>query len=315
MSKKAKGTILVIIASVLWGIMGISSRGLSKIGYSSYDISFLRCFLAGITYFLYLFITNRKLLKIDLKGLVVCFIYGSAAFTVSFISYSMSVQRIPVAVATVLMFMSPIWVSIFGAIVFKEKITLKNVVIIGICLLGCVLTADLLSPAGGNLDPIGIIAGIVNGIGVALQIMVPRYFKDKYKEDTMLVYGFLGGAVSLGFIANFHIIFSSVTGNMATSNIFNILMIGIVCTMVANTAYVKSSTYIGTSMASILSSLQTVVGAIVGYLVFSETMKILQVFGALIIISGSLGAEIDIKSILTLKKPRNQVCEKERIEK
>ena len=297
MSKKANGIILVVIASVLWGTMGVSSRELSAVGYSSYDISFLRCLLAGIIYYLYLFKTNRNLLKIDLKGFIVCFIYGSVAFTASFISYSISVERIPIAVATVLMFMSPIWVSIFGAIVFKEKITLKNVVIIVICLFGCILTAGLLSVAGGNLDPIGVIAGMINGIGVALQIMIPRYFKNEYKVDTMLVYGFLGGAVSLGFITNFQIIFSSIVSDKSTSIILHILMIGILCTMIANTAYVKSSAYIGTSMASILSSLQTVVGVIVGYLVFAETMTVLQIFGAFIIVVGSLATEIDIKSL------------------
>lgn len=297
MSKKTKGIILVVIASVLWGTMGVSSRELSGVGYSSYDISFLRCLLAGFIYYLYLFKTNRDLLKIDLKGFIVCFIYGSVAFTASFISYSISVEKIPIAVATVLMFMSPIWVSILGAILFKEKITLKNVVIIGICLIGCILTAGLLSLSGGNLDPIGVIAGIINGIGVALQIMIPRYFKNKYKVDTMLFYGFLGGAVSLALITNFQIIFSSITGDKSTSTIIHILMIGIVCTMIANTAYVKSSSYIGTSMASILSSLQTVIGVIVGYLVFSETMTVLQVFGALIIVAGSLGTEINIKSL------------------
>mgnify|MGYP001327156968 CR=1 FL=1 len=299
MSKKTKGIILVIIASVLWGTMGVSSRELSRAGYSSYDISFLRCLLAGIIYYLYLFKTNRDLLKIDIKGLIVCFIYGSVAFTASFISYSLSVERIPIAVATVLMFMSPIWVSIFGAIVFKEKIILKNVVIIGVCLFGCILTAGLLSVSGGILDPIGVVAGIINGIGVALQIMIPRYFKNEYKVDTMLVYGFLGGTVSLGFTTNFQIIFSSITGYKSTSIIIHILMIGIVCTMIANTAYVKSSAYIGTSMASILSSLQTVIGVIVGYLVFSETMSVLQIFGALIIVVGSLGTEINIKALLS----------------
>ncbi|MBU3143262.1 DMT family transporter [Clostridium sp. CF012] len=302
MSKKSRGIILVVIASILWGIMGVSSRELSMAGYSSYDISFLRCLLAGSIYYLYLYITNRNLLRIDLKGLIVCFIYGSVAFTVSFLSYSISVERIPVAVATVLMFMSPIWVSILGAIVFKEKITLKNVITIGICLLGCILTAGLLSTTGGDLDPIGVIAGIINGIGVALQIMIPRYFKDKYDAGTMLVYGFLGGIISLGFITNFEIIFTTVTGDKSTSVILHILILGIVCTMIANTAYIKSSEYIGTSMTSILSSLQTVVGALVGYLIFREIMTVFQIIGALIIIVGSLGTEIYKILIKIIKK-------------
>lgn len=46
-----KGMMLVILGASLWGVMGIFVRGLSASGYSSYDIAFLRCLLAGIGFF------------------------------------------------------------------------------------------------------------------------------------------------------------------------------------------------------------------------------------------------------------------------
>jgi hypothetical protein len=35
---------------------------------------------------------------------------------------------------------------------------------------------------------------VVNGIGVALQILLPKFFAKDYGRDTLLVYGFLGAA-------------------------------------------------------------------------------------------------------------------------
>ena len=65
-----KGMMLVILGASLWGVMGIFVRGLSASGYSSYDIAFLRCLLAGIGFFLFKAITQPRVLKINLKGCV-----------------------------------------------------------------------------------------------------------------------------------------------------------------------------------------------------------------------------------------------------
>ena len=114
---------LAVLTAVMWGIMGLFVRGLTAQGFSSMEISFFRCFIAGAAYFLYQAVRNPGMLKIDLKGLLICLLYGAAAYSVSFVSYTVAVSRIPVGVATVLMFMSPIWVAILGQLLFKEKLT------------------------------------------------------------------------------------------------------------------------------------------------------------------------------------------------
>ena len=50
-----------------------------------------------------------------------------------------------------------------------------------------------------NWTRLGILAGIINGIGVALQILLPKFFAKEYDRDTLLVYGFLGAAFVLLF--------------------------------------------------------------------------------------------------------------------
>ena len=60
---KIKGVSLALTGAVMWGIMGIFVRNLNALGYSSTDTSFIRCFLAGIVFFIIIAITNPKLLK------------------------------------------------------------------------------------------------------------------------------------------------------------------------------------------------------------------------------------------------------------
>lgn len=284
-----KGMMLAILGASLWGVMGIFVRGLSASGYSSYDIAFLRCLLAGIGFFLFKAITQPRVLKINFKGLCICFLYGILAYAMGFVCYGIAVERIPVAVATVLMFMSPIWVAVLGVLVFKEKLGKQTVLVILICILGAAMVADVFGSAGDSMDIIGILAGIINGFGVALQIMIPRYFVKKYERDTMLVYGFLGAAVGLAFLTDFKTIGASLQGAGAASVIVNVLCLGLLCTMVANVSVVKATAYINTTTCSILSSLEVVVGAVVGILIFHESMSVLQVIGAVVVVCASLG--------------------------
>lgn len=292
MNQRRKGIMLAVITAVMWGIMGMFVRDMSQYRFSNIEISFFRCALAGAAYFVFLFVTKPKALKIDLKGLVICVVYGAIAYSISFVSYSVAVSRIPVGVATVLMFMSPIWVAILGIFMFGEKLKKDKVITICVCFVGAVLVANLIGAGDIRLDGIGILAGVINGIGVALQILLPKFFAKDYDRDTLLVYGFLGAALVLAFGTDFQAMAGHIAGTPTLNLAVDLFGIGILCTMVANVACVKSTQYVEATTTSILSALEVVVGTIVGFLVFHEHLTALQMIGAVIIVVGAIGSEI-----------------------
>lgn len=292
MNQRSKGIILAVTTAVMWGIMGIFVRDLSHNQFTNIEISFFRCALAGAAYFIFLLLTKPSALKVNIKGLVICVLYGAVAYSISFVSYSVSVSRIPVGVATVLMFMSPIWVVILGTVMFKEKLQKSKIVTIVICFIGAILVANLIGGGEIKLDVIGILAGIINGIGVALQILLPKFFAKEYDRDTLLVYGFLGAASVLLFGMDFGSVAEHISNTPMTNLIWDLFEIGILCTMVANAACVKSTQYVETSTTSILSALEVVVGTLVGFFIFHEHLTFLQIAGAVIIVVGAIGSEI-----------------------
>ena len=292
MNNRTKGIALAIITAVMWGIMGMFVRDLSQYRFTNLEISFFRCALAGGAYFVVLTFTNPSALKIDFKGVIICLLYGAVAYSISFVSYSVAVSKIPVGVATVLMFMSPIWVAILGRFMFREKLKKSKLVTIFICLIGAVLVADFVGSGEVRLNGIGILAGIINGVGVALQILLPKYFAKDYERDTLLVYGFLGAALVLLFGIDFRAISSHMGSTPLIPLIWNLFGIGILCTMVANVACVKSTQYVEATTTSILSALEVVVGTLVGFVVFHEHLTWLQMLGAVIIVIGAIGSEI-----------------------
>ena len=199
MNNRTKGISLAIITAVMWGIMGMFVRGLTGYAFTTFEISFFRCALAGGAYFLFLLFTKPSALKINLKGLVICLLYGAVAYSISFVSYSVAVSRIPVGVATVLMFMSPIWVAILGRFMFGEKLPKSKMVTILICLIGAVFVANLIGGGDIKLDGIGIFSWSDQWCRSSTSDSAPEYFAKDYERDTLLVYGFLGAAVVLMF--------------------------------------------------------------------------------------------------------------------
>ena len=289
MNNKKKGISLVLIATLFWGMMGVTSRTLANSGIDSMSISFFRCLIASIGFSIFLLIFNRKAFSIDLKGIIVSALYGIVTFGLSFTTFNIAVERVPIAVATVLMFTNPIWVTIFNAIFFKEKITAKKAVVILLAITGCILISNIFGVGLENLDIIGLLIGLSTGVLFALQLVIPRFFDGKYSKDSMLIYGFIASAIVLAFFTDFSGVNTAITTNaQPIFVVLNILSIGVLSTFIANIAYVKSTDYIDSGIASVLVALEPVLGSLFAYLVYGETLTALQLLGGLIIVFAAI---------------------------
>ena len=302
MTNRQKGVFLAILCPCLWGIMGIFVRTITGAGIGVVDVSFFRCAASGLLLLLFFALTKPAALKTSWRGRLTGACYGIVSYSMSFVAYSISVSRIPVAVATILMFLCPVWVTLFSVLLFHDKVDRQKILAIAVCLCGAVLSADLLSVGAVRLDVIGMLMGIFNGMGAALQIVVPRYFADRYSKDTMLVYGFLGAALALLFFVDTGEITAAFSTHDPLALGAAIFAVSVLCTMVANVAFVKSTEYIEGTESSILSALEVVVGSLAGFLVYHEALKPLQVVGMVLVITGSLSTEISWESFLRRRR-------------
>ncbi|MBR5468544.1 MAG: EamA family transporter [Firmicutes bacterium] len=292
MNNQFKGTLMALTGASLWGILGIFIRNLNAFGLNGMDIAFFRCLLSGIGFMLFNAVTNPDVLKVKFKGLLICFMYGIISYNVGFVSYGFAVERIPVSVATVLMFLCPVWTALLGRIFFKEKLGIKNGTSIIVCLIGAIMVSNVLSVGKVKLDLIGIICALLNGFGVSLQVMIPRFFSKTLKKDTMLVYGFFGAAFVMALFTNFDAVSAGWSSPDRMSFIMNIVFVSWLCTTFANVSMVKSTNYLNTTVSSILSAIEVVVGALVGLLLYKESMSLVQSLGAVIVVLGAIGPNI-----------------------
>ena len=292
MNHRIKGIIMAAGGAGLWGLMSIFSRVLGAAEYTSLEIAYVRCLIAGIGLALINWKKDPAILRVSKRAVITSLLFGTVTFTIGFLSYAYSVQRIPAAMTAVLAFTSPIWTCLIGVFVFHERVGGKKIFAIACCLLGAVLITDLLGAQGLRFDLLGMGAGILNGVGLAIQVCVPRYFEKQYRKDTMLTYGFLGAAAFMALFVDHGKIIGSFFGPDGLKTLLSVLALCVLCTLVANTIVVKSASYVNSATTTILASMEIVVGAIVGLLLFGEMLTFLQIVGAVIIVVASLGMEL-----------------------
>ena len=297
MNHRMKGILMAAGGAALWGLMSIFSRALNAADYTSLEIAYIRCLVAGIGLALIHWKKDPAILKVSGKGILTSLMFGAVTYTIGFLSYAYSVERIPAAMTAVLSFTSPIWTCLIGVLVFRERVRGKKIVAILCCLFGAALITNLIGAQDLRFDLLGMGAAVLNGVGIAFQVCVPRYFEKQYRKDTMLTYGFLGAAAFMALFVDHGKILSSFTGPGGMKVLLSALALSVFCTLVANTIFVKSASYVEPATTTILSALEIVVGDVVGLLLFGEILSPVQIVGAVIIVVASLGLELAEKPV------------------
>ena len=281
MSKFSSAAIL--IAGIMWGVIGVFVRELRKAGFSSVQISSLRWIASAIIVLAIVLIKDAKKLKIDIKDVWLFAFAGIFSSLAMSTFYFMSMELTSVAVSDVLMYTSPVWVMIFSAVFLKEHITLKKAVCVVIAFAGCISVCGLSEQGGDTFRPLGVFFGICSGIAYSLYSVVGKVILKKYDEVTLMAYNFVFAALGALFIADIPKTAGIMAGNVhSLKNIFFMAVIGTVLPFMLYTAGLKNT---AASKAAVLCCIEPVTAAFVSVVILKESISLIQIFGIGLIVS------------------------------
>ena len=126
----------VILAGILWGIIGIFVKSLGDSGLSAFDMMLVRSFFALIIIFIFLFIWDREKLKINLKDIWIFMCLGIVSFFMYGVLYFITIEKTSMSTAAVLLYTSPVFIMVMARIFFREKITKRKLLAIIITVMG-----------------------------------------------------------------------------------------------------------------------------------------------------------------------------------
>lgn len=274
--------VIIILAGMLWGSMGLFVRTLNRTGLHSMELVALRAVVTTIIMGIFLLCYNKSMFRIRLKD-IWCFI-GTGVFSIVFFNYCYfkTIMLSSLSVAAVLLYTAPSFVMVLSFWLFHEKFTRSKITALILALCGCILVTGML----GNVETLtiaGIWTGLGAGIGYALYSIFCRYALERgYHTFTILFYTFLLASVGTIPLTDWHII-GKVVFETPSQMLFAIFFV-LVTTVFPYLLYTAGLLYVENGKASILASIEPVIATIFGIVIFHERMTWTNLVGMLLVL-------------------------------
>ncbi len=278
--------VFVTGAAILWGILVIFVKQLSGAGLSSMEIVTLRVYGSAVILVLGLLLYDKKLLRIRQKD-GWCFI-GTGVISIVFFSYCYfkNVTVSSVAVSSILMYTSPVWVTILSRFVFGEKIGKRKLAALCMAVAGCGLVSGIAGGVG-CVSPKGILLGLGSGIGYGLYSIFGRLALEKgYHPMTVSAYTFLFACVGVLPFVHVEELVNTMNGQPTLWGWA--LAMAFFSTCMSFTLYTIGLKYMEAGRAAVLATLEPIMTTLVGVIVYKESLSAAMVLGIVLVLGASV---------------------------
>ena len=275
--------LLVIIAGICWGCIGIFTKAIDALGFTEIQMLFVRGVLSTTVLFFLTLVKDKSQLKLKSWKDIRYFI-GTGICSFAFFSwaYMKAVNLTSLGVAAVLLYTAPTFVMLFSLVLFHEKMTKVKGLVLCMTFLGCVLVTGLLE-GGSHLTTFGIFIGLASGVGYALYSIFGTYaIRAGYGSLTISFYSFLMATISMAFFVEPTAVVTRVTamGQWPLAVAFSF-----VTTVVPYLCYTKGLSGLPASRASVTAMIEPVVAAVLGIVVFHEGVTVMKLAGIILVLS------------------------------
>ncbi|MED4072669.1 DMT family transporter [Priestia endophytica] len=280
MNKKLAYLYIVGGAS-LWGIIGVFVTKLYDLGFTPAEVVAIRALMAAIFLLCYTFIHNKKMLKIHIRDSR--YFVGTGIVSIVFFNLCMftAIKETSVSISAILLYTAPAFVMILSYLLFKETFTLQKVIALLMTFCGCAFVVGIFSN-NTAISLYGLLAGLGSGFFYSLYSIFGKFALKKYESLTVTVYTFVFAAIA---IVPFSGLLSSPQRLLHIDVLLYGIGLGFFSTMLAFLLYTKGLSYVESSRASIVATIEPVVAALASFLFFHERLDVFQYFGIILVIS------------------------------
>lgn len=285
MKKIFNPRLLIILSMAIWGTISIFVRNISI---SSGELALYRAVLASILILLYLILSKHKIPFAQIKREIPLLLASGITLGFNWIFLFEAYKYTTVSVATLSYYFAPVIVTLACPILFKERLTLKQIICFIMSTLGIVLITGLGELNGSN-NLLGIAFGLGAAVLYATVVLINKFIKNVNGIHRTLLQ-FLASIV----ILIPYVLFTSGIniGTLNGSGWINLLIIGFIHTGILYCVYFSSLKDVPGQEAAILSYIDPLVAVLVSVTILGESMTLLQIAGGVLILGFTLWNEI-----------------------
>ena len=274
-----KGFIFAALSAICYGTNPLGALHLYAQNFSPETVLFYRFFTAALLLFAVVLAKGSRF-KITVRECGALVVFGFL-FAVSSLTYYASFKYMDAGLASTLLFLYPLEVSVLMAIFFKEKIKLWTVISIVVSMAGIALLYR--GGDGVALSTVGLALVFASSISYAIYMVMANRINLQMGSVKMTFY-------AICFCLVFLLLYSVTLGSglppvltEATSWGWG-FMLGLVPTVLSLIFMVKAVKSIGSTPTAILGALEPVTAVSIGVLVFGEILTSRLIAGIVLIL-------------------------------
>jgi drug/metabolite transporter (DMT)-like permease len=283
MKKDTKGYLLVISGATFLGTMGVIARFIYQHEPNPLTVVTFRALIAFLLVLIIAILVNPNLLRIRKKDFLFFAAYGLLSVTLCFLLFFYAIKYTSVATATILICTYPSLVVIFSRIFLGEEFTRDKILALLITFLGCILVIQIYNPHVFRPNLKGIVCGLGAGIGAALYSIFGKKGVARYSSFTVVTYALGFGTFFLVLIHGTRNLFSV---SYPTVTWLWIFAVAIFPTLVGYSLYTRGLRYLEAGQAGIAGTWEVVVASALAFVIFGETLTLLQILGGVLVLLG-----------------------------
>ena len=289
MKETVRPRLMLIASMAIFGTLGIFVR---YIPVSSGELALYRAVLAALLIAVFLLLTKQRLPLSGMKKEIPLLLVSGAAMGSNWILLFEAYRNTTVSVATLSYYFAPVIVTAVCPMLFREKLTGKQILCFAMSTLGLVLITGI-GDGGSDSNFTGILFGLGAAVFYAAVILLNKFIKNVDGIHRTLLQFLSAIAVLLPYVS----ITSGVTlGALNGSGWGNLLIVGLIHTGVTYCMYFSSLKELPRQRAAILSYIDPLVAVLVFVTVLGEPMTFRQLTGGILILGFTRWNELPSKT-------------------
>lgn len=285
MKKKMDPRLTLVTSMTVFGTLGLFVR---NIPVSSGELALYRAVLAALLLAAFFLVTGQKIPFAKIKKEVPLLLASGVAMGINWILLFEAYKYTTVSAATLSYYFAPVIVTVVCPLLFKEKLTGRQILCFIMSTAGLVLITGI-GDMGGGQDLIGILFGLGAAVFYAAVVLLNKFIK-KVEGIHRTFLQFLAAIVIL---IPYVLSTSGITlGTLTGKGWINLLIVGLVHTGVTYCLYFSSLKELPGQKAAILSYIDPLVAVLISVTVLGESMTLWQAVGGLLILGFTLWNEL-----------------------
>lgn len=277
---------LMLVASMtIFGTLGLFVRNISV---SSGELALYRAVLAALLLTGFFVLSKQHIPLSKVKKEIPLLLASGVAMGINWILLFQAYKYTTVSAATLSYYFAPVIVTVVCPFLFREKLTVKQIICFIMSTVGLVLIIGI-GDVHGDSNIIGILFGLGAAVFYATVILLNKFIK-KVEGIHRTFLQFIAAIITL---TPYVLCTSGITlGSLNNIGWINLLIVGLVHTGITYCMYFSSLKELPGQKVAILSYIDPLVAVLISVTVLGETMTISQVIGGVLILGFTLWNEL-----------------------